>query len=163
MLTQERLKELLHYDPETGVFTNLTKRSKRVKVGEQTGTPSKTGYRRIKIDYKPYLEHRLAWLYTHGVWPTNHIDHIDAIKDHNWISNLQDITPQQNTQRINYPRKDNTSGYRGVSWAKHAKKFTAQISVNSKIIRLGYFGTALEASEAYQAAKSINHFKESLP
>ena len=152
MLNQERLKELLHYDPKTGIFTN--------KRGKQAGTINKKGYRYIKIDYKTYLEHRLAWFYIYDIWPANFIDHIDCNPCNNRINNLQDITNQQNLQRVNKPRKNNSSGYRGVHWNKQNNKFKAKITINYKAIHLGYFDTALEAHKAYQAAKLTHHFKE---
>ena len=159
-LQSERLKELLHYDPQTGIFTNLTKRSNRIKIGGQAGTTRTTGYRTIYLDAKPYHEHRLAWLYIYGTWPVNVIDHIDRNPSNNCISNLQDVTQAQNSQRVGI-HKDNLSGYLGVTYSKSSKKFIAQIHVNGKNKHLGSFDTALKASEAYQTAKLIYHYKES--
>jgi len=77
MLTQERLKELLTYNPDTGVFTRKkVSRGGRWKVGTLDGT----GYIHTRVDYKIYLAHRLAWLYMYGEFPTETIDHINHNK-----------------------------------------------------------------------------------
>ena len=159
MISHSRLLELLHYDPLTGIFTWKVSRSKGKKE-TQAGMLRKSGYRHVGIDKKQYYAHRLAWFYIHGVWPSKKIDHIDTIKDHNWISNLQDITNTQNLQRVNTPNKNSTTGYLGVSWHKKRKKFKTQIQIDGKRKHIGLFNTAIEASEAYQAAKLIHHFKE---
>lgn len=46
-------------------------------------------------------------------------------------------------------RSTNTSGYRGVSFRKDTKKWSCEITVNYKKIRLGSFNCRLEASYAY--------------
>ena len=81
-LTQERLKELLHYDPETGYFTWKISPNNAVKVGSVAGT-SMNNYIRIIIDHKAYLAHRLAFLYMEGYFPEHEVDHINRIRDDN--------------------------------------------------------------------------------
>jgi hypothetical protein len=70
ILTQERLKEVLNYDPETGIFTRAVKRHK-YPAGEKAGTVEFNGYIVIRISGKTYKAHRLAWLYVYGEWPDN--------------------------------------------------------------------------------------------
>ena len=84
MLTQERLKELLHYDEETGLFTRKTRVASRMK-GTISGARHNKGYVQIMIDGDNYLAHRLAWFYVYGEWPKNQIDHINRIKTDNKI------------------------------------------------------------------------------
>ena len=86
-LTQERLKELYSYNPETGEFTHLLSWGKR-KRGDVAGYvhPTKR-YRYIRIEGKSYFAHRLAWLYVYGKWPEDQIDHIDGVRDNNRIAN----------------------------------------------------------------------------
>jgi len=157
-LTTERLKELLHYCPNTGRFTWLF--SKRViRRGDEAGTVGKNGYRYIKIDRKSYQAHRLAWLYVYGAWPKNDLDHKNRDKDANWIANLREATNMENLWNTGR-YSTNKSGFKGVCWRKDAKKWQAQITVAGKYFHIGYFATAKKASDAYEttAAKAFGAF-----
>jgi hypothetical protein len=154
MLTQARLKELLHYNPDTGVFTNLSARSTSIKAGVSAGYIRQDGYVVIKVDSKPYKAHRLAWLYVHGSWP---IDLIDHIRSDNKISNLREATNRQNIQNLKAARSDNGSGYLGVSFRKGCGKWRATIFIDGMNRSLGDFDTPELASEAYLTAKRIHH------
>ena len=157
MLTQERLKELLSYNQETGVFTNLTQRNSHAKKGSIAGTKTKNGYIQIQIDKKIYLAHRLAWLYVYGEFPEKLIDHINEITDDNCIANLRLATNLENQHNASSLRINNTSGFRGVAWNKLSKKWMATIAINGKNKHLGHFNTAEEASEVYVTAKRKFH------
>lgn len=146
MLTQARLKEVLAYNPDTGVFSWLIGQGK-ARVGKQAGCVQR--YRTINIDGKPYKAHRLAWLYVHGVWPEHQIDHINGEKDDNRISNLRDITMHGNMQN-RYGLSRTVDLPTGV-YRKSANRYTASIS-------LGTFKTVEEAHDAYMAAKRYFHF-----
>ena len=87
-LTQKRLKELLDYDPKTGIFTWKYANNNR-KAGSKAGYKAKDGYIAISIDSKRYLAHRLVWLFVYGHFPKYDIDHINRIRDDNRIENLQ--------------------------------------------------------------------------
>jgi hypothetical protein len=149
MLTIEQLKELLEYNPDTGLFTwiKLIGTSNR-KVGGVAGT-KRDGYIRITIKGKIYSAHRLAYLYTTGNFPENQIDHINHIRhDNRWI-NLRDATNSQNgANKVKH--KNNTSGYKGVYWDKRYKKWRAKIQYMEKSIHIGYYTTPQEAAEAYK-------------
>ena len=136
-LTQERLKELLNYDPDTGVFTWL-KSYERVKRGDIAGSYDTKKYRVIKINGKKYLSHRLAWLYVYGYFPENGIDHIDRTPFHNWISNLREVSMSCN-RRNTGNSTTNTSGVKGVYWFRPTKKWAANIKVNGNSFFLGYY------------------------
>ena len=96
LLTKETLKEVLHYDSDTGLFTWKISRG-RVKVGDIAGSLYKTGYRFVKINGYQYLEHRLCFLYMEGAWPTGIVDHINRIKRDNRWTNLRHSTHKDNS------------------------------------------------------------------
>jgi len=87
ILTKEMLQQMLHYNEATGHFTWLVT-SNRKKAGERAGTPVPHGYRKIQVYGKIYYEHRLAWLYVHGAFPEEVVDHIDGFVDNNHPDNL---------------------------------------------------------------------------
>ena len=153
--TQIELKELFNYCPDSGVFTRLKSVSINTKNGDIAGNINMQGYRRISINRINYLSHRLAWLYTHGAWPESMIDHINGIKDDNRISNLREATRSQNYMNVSM-QKNNTSGYKGVSFDKRHGKWQAVCGLNGKIKHIGYFDTAELASLAYEAFAKIS-------
>jgi hypothetical protein len=113
MLTIERLKELLHYDPDTGMFTWRVNKGPFL-AGDVAGRTVKTGkYWRVGIDGKRYIASRLAWLYMTGVWPSYDIDHINRDRQDNRFCNLRDVTTSQNCFNTG-KRSHNTTGYQGV-------------------------------------------------
>jgi hypothetical protein len=145
MITQSRLKELLNYNSDTGVFTWI-KRS-----GSVAGGLDKCGYIHIRVDYNLYFAHRLAWLYVYGLFPEDQIDHINRVKDDNRFTNLRPATKSQN--QMNTPRRsDNKSGHKGVCWSKTAKKWNSGIRVDGKRKHLGSFNDKSDAILAYNSA-----------
>tara|TARA_R110000787_G_scaffold105430_1_gene212847 strand:- start:31 stop:522 length:492 start_codon:yes stop_codon:yes gene_type:complete len=158
MLTQERLKELFHYDPYTGVFTRLVRISRNTKVGDIAGRlRNSKGYHYIRLDGKFYYTHRLAWLYMIGEFPSGQIDHINGNKDDNRFTNLRDVSQSTNMQNLRKPRSGNTSGFLGVSWNQQSCNWRAQIRICGKKKYLGGFPTAELAYEAYLTAKRLHH------
>lgn len=152
-ITQERLKELLHYDPDTGVFTWIKKPSLRCHdlVGKAAGT-LRGGYIYIGIDKTGCYAHRLAWLYMTGKMPDDQIDHKNHEKDDNRWINLRAATYKLNSR--NTPLKsNNTSGFVGVSWKKESNAWKAEIKVDGKSIHLGCFR---EKQNAINARKEAN-------
>jgi len=156
-ITAERLREVLHYDPDTGVFT------RRVSVrgqsaGAVAGADSKSlGYVLIGVDKRRYLAHRLAWLYVHGVWPKGQIDHINGIRNDNRPANLREATIAQNRQNQTGFRRNNASGYLGVYPDPQTGWYTAKIKINGKSHHIGSYRTAEEAHEAYRQEKIKLH------
>lgn len=149
-LTQDRLKELFSYDPDTGIFVPLTKRKGVVPSTQHVGWKKSGGYILITVDGRVHRAHRLAWLYVYGTWPTLHIDHIDGNPANNRISNLREAEVWQNMANSKKPHT-NTSGYKGVQWHKGAQKWMSQIRVNGRTIYLGLFDDPAEAHAAYCA------------
>lgn len=143
LVTAERLREKLRYEPETGVFNWRSS-------GDVAGHSGKR-YWYIKVDNVKYYAHRLAWLYMTGEWPEHGIDHIDGDRYNNRFSNLRDI-PQGENVRNSSLRSDNTSGLRGV--CARGRRWVAAIGVNRKTVTLGSFATKEEAGAAYLAARA---------
>lgn len=162
-LTPERLRELLHYNPETGVFTWLVSLRGHVKTGDKAGYRAAIGYIKIKIGGTLFYGHRLAWLYEHGVWPRHGLDHRDGDKSNNKLSNLREATQAENLQNVSISKR-NTSGFLGVYFRKDTKKhWVAQMAINGKVTGLGFYSTAAEASAAYLQAKARFHTFNPVP
>lgn len=137
-LTQKRLKELLHYDPKTGIFTRKVKTTNNVNIGDETGYLSYFGYLITAVDNISYPNHRLAWLYMYGYFPENDIDHINKIKTDNRICNLREVSRQCNSRNCGNSNT-NTSGVKGVSWCKLKNKWAVYIWIKNKKRALGYY------------------------
>jgi len=143
-LTQERVKQLFHYNPLTGEFTRLITANNNAIAGSVAGSEHSGGYQTIGVDGKPYLSHRLAWLYVYGYLPEYDVDHKDRVKYHNWIDNLREATRSCNMRNTGN-RIDNTSGIKGVSISKGRGKWQSNIRVNGKQVNLGRHIDLLEA------------------
>lgn len=153
MITQERLKELLNYSPETGLFTWKVNKGSRGKVGAIAGNKNKiTGYVLIVIDTKSHLAHRLAFLYMAGSLPSIHTDHINGVRDDNKWDNLREVTAEQN-HRNRRKHKSNTSGVTGIRWSKASNKWLAEIRFNYVLRHLGLFTDRFDAICARKSAE----------
>lgn len=155
-LTCSRLRELIKYDPETGIFIRIVTTSPNAIAGRKAGGYDAYGYINISIDKKIYKAHRLAWLYVYGKWPLQEIDHINGIKDDNRICNLRDVGRIENGRNHVRPTKRNiSSGVLGVTPC--GDKWRAAVSVSKKRVHVGVFATKEEAYEAYIKAKRVLH------
>jgi len=155
--THERLLELLHYDPETGVFTWLISHH-RIRAGDRAGNENWSRpdqpYRQIMIDQKNYRTGRLAWFYMIGVWPEKEVDHRNVNPLDDAWSNLRLATSEQNKANQGM-RRNNKSGFKGVH--SHGLRFSARTKINGKYQHLGMFDTAEEASAFYKHVTSTIH------
>jgi HNH endonuclease len=154
IVTAERLRELLNYDPETGVFTWRLADGRLVTGGDVAGTRHSRGYIVISVGGRRYFAHRLAWLYVTGAWPTHHIDHVNGVAHDNRIANLREATPAQNTRNGKLHR-DNKSGLKGVSRA--GNHWRATIGIGRRTVHLGCFKTPEAAHAAYCVAARKHH------
>lgn len=136
-MDQARLKVMLRYDPDTGIFTRKTSNG-GFKIGSVAGATSLNGYRNIMVDNKSYSAHSLAWLYVYGKFPEYVIDHINHERSDNRIENLRDVKHSINCKNIRLT-KNNPSGVPGVTWEKERKRWRVCIYVDNKRQRLGDF------------------------
>lgn len=157
MITHEILKEMFFYNTETGVFTNLVRRSSRSPAGARADKKSRGGYLAIKFKGKTYLAHRMAWFYMTGKMPENLIDHINMVRNDNRFCNIREATHSENHQNIKTPPSTNKSGFLGVSLHRQTNKWRSQIKLESKVKHLGLFNTKEDAHEAYLKAKRQIH------
>lgn len=152
MLTQRELKEMFSYDPDTGLFTNLTVRGHgRIKIGDIAGNIYANGYRYIEIKGKAFRSCRLVWLYVNGELPTKFVEHRNGNKSDDRLRNLRLATNSENQANRGAP-SNNTSGTKGVRFDSDRMKWRAQIMVNGKSKNLGRFQTREEAMAAYANA-----------
>jgi HNH endonuclease len=155
MITQNVLKNLLNYDPKTGIFVWKNNLSNRIKIGDIAGSIRKDGYITIRIDGKAYLAHRLAYFYIYGKFPKNGIDHIDGNMGNNRIDNLREANQSENMQNIKMEYCNNHTGFLGVGII--GKRYISQIGLSGKRIYLGCFKTPEQAHDAYLKAKRKLH------
>lgn len=160
MLTAERLREVMKYEPATGLFIRIAVRRGMAKrtLGEVAGHVNNQGYVLMEIDGRRYQAHRLAWLYEHGSWPRHEIDHINGARSDNRIVNLRDVPRQINAQnkRKSMPKKSRDCPL-GVSWHRKAQKWRSMIWNGTKNIYLGLYADQNEAHQAYVEAKRAMH------
>ena len=153
LIDQDRLVKLLSYDPETGIFMWRSFRGCQ-KPDRYAGTLRSNGYLQINIDYKLYFAHRLAWLYIHGKWPADEIDHINMIRNDNRICNLREATSAEN-KRNKRKLCTNTSGFKGVGLEKSNNKWSAKIMIDGNLMNLGQFYDIADAAAAYARASEM--------
>lgn len=150
--TKKYLNSILLYEPETG-FVYWKKTKQLIKACIKCNSR----YKRIMINKMSYVLHRVIYQLHYGdLTADDVIDHIDQNKHNNKIENLRKADVFLNNQNQGN-RKNNTSGYKGVSWSKQKKKWRATITINSKHKTLGFFETKEEAYNCYIQAKQKFH------
>jgi hypothetical protein len=162
-LTQQELKSLVDYDPETGIFTWRSREERYFKTnssyktwntrfaGKVAGMVMPRGYITVNLCGKKYAAHRLAFLWMTGSFPKNEVDHINHLAGDNRWDNLRAVTGLENMKNLKLSTK-NTSGVLGVSWSKQKNKWRARIKLNKREKWLGYFTSIDEAAAARAAA-----------
>lgn len=159
-LDQAILLSILHYDPDTGIFTwrhrhGASQRWNTRYAGKVAGFDWKCGpnvvYRSIRIFDWPFLGHRLAVLYMTGEWPVSGIDHRDLDGLNNRWGNLRPANKSQNGANTRSPNT-NTSGFKGVSLDRKTGRYRAYIKNHNRQIWLGYHDTPEAAHAAYMTA-----------
>ena len=153
ILTQNRLKELLSYNPDTGIFTWRHPTSNRVKVGDVCSCKDVKGYLVIRLFNKQYKAHQLAWLYTHGCF-VKELDHINRQPGDNRMANLRVATRSEQMHNAGM-LKNNISGVKGVCWHKASGKWHVRIWFNGKCNSFGYFDCLESAKKERDARTKI--------
>lgn len=149
-LTADTLRNLFSYNADTGVFNRRVQKGP-FRVGTVAGTTLNTGYISLCVNGTYFQAHRLAWLYTHGTWPTGYIDHINHDKADNRLCNLRDVTWSENLHNLKSAKVSNKSRLLGVSPYKN--RWVAQIQKDKKKMHIGVFDTPEEAHAAYVLKK----------
>lgn len=152
MITQNEILNLFSYN-DGKLFWKIRK-SRNTHIGDEVGSMRKDGYRKISIDGKQYLTHRLIYLYHHGYIPKE-IDHIDCDKTNNRIENLRDANGQ-NTHNVRL-KSTNKSGVKGVYWCNTYKRWSAHCWVKYKNYNLGYYDNLKDAEKVVREFREKYH------
>jgi hypothetical protein len=152
IITQDYVKQLFEYR-DGNLYWKVN--AGKIKVGAKAGTPNQNGYFQTRINGKRYLNHRLIFLMHHGHLP-KYLDHINGNPSNNKIENLRaaTLTENQHNRKLG---KDNTSGYKGVSWFKAKNKWRVRIEVNKVSKFFGYFDDLELAELVAQEARNKYH------
>lgn len=154
LLKVDRLKEVLRYEPETGLFFWVKTLSPKAVSGSVAGAIRKRGYRIITIDKEQHRASRLAWLYTFGALPEKYIDHINRNKADDRISNLRLAEPFENSSNVAVTVRSK-SGLKGV--CRTPWGWQASIRHKGKLHHLGSFRSSETAAKAYEIAAKKLH------
>lgn len=152
-ITKEILNFLFEYK-DGELYWKFSLSSKSPK-GSIAGSIKQDKYRRIGLNKKPYLAHRLIFMMFHGYFPQV-VDHIDGNKLNNRIENLRaaNLSENQHNRKMS---KTNTSGYKNVTWNKRKSKWLVNVRVHSMDFHIGYFDDVELADLAAQEARDKYH------
>jgi len=153
MITQQQCLDLFDY--RNGKLYWKTALSNRVQIGREAGYIDKDGYRVVRVNRKNYFSHRLIFLMKKGYIPEC-LDHINGNPIDNRIENLRVANKNENSHNCKR-RKDNTSGYKNVVWAKTKNKWRVVVKINSVNKHIGYFNNIEEANKAAISARNTLH------
>lgn len=164
-LSVDRLKEVVHYDPETGIFTRraLPGNERYIRsinsrfAGKPLAPARKVGYAAAHIDGRSYYLHRLAYLYMTGEMAPIDVDHINGDKyDNRWV-NLRAATVAENAYNSRARQTYKSTRLKGVTYLPKQNKYRSQIRANGVVYPLGVFDTEESAHAAYRAAAVVHH------
>lgn len=143
------LRDILDYNPDTGILTWKRNQARRSPRGSIAGTINQNGYREIKIKNKSFRAHRLAWQIYYGRITKMEIDHINGDRSDNRISNLREVTRNQNMANT---FKHINGKLPGCYFHTRDRVWLASIKINKEIRHIGTFHSQEEAHEAYMRA-----------
>lgn len=151
-LSVAAVRDVLAFDPETGIFTWKVPPSRRVSPGQRAGSISQNGRRYIAVFGESVISMRLAWFYVHGEWPAANLAPADGDYDNAALTNLKPETMTETAHKAKV-RSTNRSGMKGVSWSLSKSKWVGTISRDGRRFHLGYFATVEDAGAAVRAAE----------
>ena len=153
MITQDQVKDLFEY--RNGDLYWKVANNKKIKIGNKAGTADFQGYLRTRINRKPYLNHRIIFLWHYGYLPQC-IDHKDCNPSNNKIENLREATNSQNSCNAK-TFSTNTSGVKGVYWSNRDKKWRVTLSLNGRRMYFGCYDNLEQAKLVIQKARLKCH------
>lgn len=160
--TQDRIKQLVLYNPLTGEFVRKEKPASefathriceywnRRYANKPAGYLCGDGYHYLMIDGRRYAAHRLAWIYFYGQVPQQ-IDHENGDTSDNRIANLRDVSNLENSRNQKL-RCTNRSGVTGIAWID--ERWLAYIYVKGRFCRLGSFASFEAAVKTRKQAET---------
>lgn len=155
--SQAQLQELFRYSVVEGLLYWRQRPARCVKLHQPAGNLRPEGYRYISIKARLYRSSRLVWAYHYGDPGELEIDHINRVRSDDRIENLRLATRAENNRSQNL-RKDNKTGYKGVSWIEWKQQYLVQINDDTgRPIKLGWFASLNEAAAAYEKAARTYH------
>jgi hypothetical protein len=146
-MNQEELKKIVEYDPDTGIFT---------RDGRILGTKTAQGYLTATIKSKPYLLHRLAFIFMNDKLPKGQCDHVNGTRTDNRWCNLREVTCQQNmfNKRSNLNREENM---KNVYWIPKLNRYRVKVKVNGETRHYGYFDKLEDAIHQAKEVQKVLH------
>lgn len=155
ILSKEYLCNLFEYS--NGSLYRKVRTANCVYEGDKAGFKRNDGYRQIKVDQKPYLEHQIVFIMHYGYKP-NIIDHINGNKSDNRIENLREVSFNQNAHNVKR-KSNNTTGIKNVSYSKRHKSWIVRVQANKIRKLIGIFDN-LELAELVSIEARNKYHKE---
>jgi hypothetical protein len=156
VLSIARLHELLKYEPLSGKLC-WRERDRNLSGLEAGGVDRRDGYRRVRIDGRMCLTHRVIIAMVEREWPKAQVDHINGNRSDNRLSNLRSVEQRENL--LNKKRyRSNTSGVTGVNWHKQHRKWCVSLSCGGRKKFIGLFEGISDAIAARKCAERLAGF-----
>jgi hypothetical protein len=150
MLTQEHLKVVMTYNPDTGHIYNNLRPNKALKA------INSCGYITVRVFSKSYVAHRLAFLYMTGEFPAGEVDHINGLRSDNRWCNLRLASKSDNLCNAK-AHSSNKLGIKGIHFNKLERKYKTQVRKQGYKTITGTFETLEEAIAFVQESRIKLH------
>lgn len=144
-ISRKELKKVLHYNPETGIFTWRVATARKITVGDRAGTITVHNARAIRVKNILKYEHHWAFFYMTGRFPKKQVDHINGDPSDNRFCNLRLVSASQNLFNTKI-QKRNKTGVKGVWFDAPRQKYQVYVRINNRQIRLGWHDNIFDAA-----------------